>query len=197
MLFIVALFPKHGSPADPWLPEPNGVAQGYQPRANGVPALWRGPSEIRGEQATIKINHSPTLSFCRMNVWNSLTAWFSQRKLLFFKNNDNTGMKRMTKEELGQSLNSFPSGSVSPPLFSPHFPAETPERQWGECNKLRPMHPRSCVCTLRGGTVICTLTEEWQLPRLLMLSVCQVIGLVGVTGGCWDLFNKWWDKEGR
>lgn len=37
-------------------------------------------------------------------------------------------------------------------------------QQRGECNKMRLIHPQSCMCTLQGSTVVHTWTEEWQLP---------------------------------
>lgn len=63
----------------------------------------------------------------------------------------------------------------------PPFLAQMLHRQRGECNKMRPIQPQSCMCTLRGSTVVDTSTEEWQLPRPRVLSVHQVIGPVGVT----------------
>lgn len=78
------------------------------------------------------------------------------------------------------------SGVIPSPLFlslqtcfpfnqRPPFSTQMLQRQWGECNKMRPIHPQSCVCTLRGSAVVHTSTEEWQLPGPQILSVCQVI----------------------
>lgn len=67
--------------------------------------------------------------------------------------------------------------------YWPFFPQphKKPQRQRSECYKMRPIHPQSCVCTLRGSIVIHTLTAEWQLTRPQILSVCLVTATVGAT----------------
>lgn len=60
--------------------------------------------------------------------------------------------------------------------------------------KLRPIQTQSCMCTLRGRTVVHTSTQRWQLPPapdLICLSGYRPSG----GDGCWDLFPRWWDKE--
>lgn len=138
-----------------WLPEPTC-------RANAVHAhLWWAACETRGKQATIKINHSFTFSFCVRNVWNGL--W-----------------KEIQKRNWGNSWTHFPPGLL--PLHSSTliFP---PKRLRDRGVKVINEDPCILVhaCALYEDAVICALTEEWQLPRLLILSVCQVLGLVGVT----------------
>lgn len=92
-------------------------------------------------------------------------------------------MKELAKTFEGNTFALFLSMQRCFPFNQrPPFPALTLHRQRGECNKMRPIHPQPCVCTLRGSTPVHTSTEE-RLPWPQVLSVYQVIALVRVIVG--------------
>lgn len=114
------------------------------------------------------------------NIWGSLKFYFLRGGACFGKviamkeyemSKYSHAAWRNHQEHSGAIPIHLPCNRVFPSISSPLFLPQTLQRHRGECNKMRPIHPQSCVCTLRGSTVIHTSTEEWQLPRPQILSV--------------------------